>query len=71
MHQPSYLGSQDTFYVGNLKGVGHIYQQIFIDISSKVAFAKPNTTKTPFTEVDILNDKVLSYFEYHELPMLF
>ncbi len=22
---PGYLGSQDTFYVGNLKGVGHIY----------------------------------------------
>ena len=24
---PDYLGSQDTFYVGNLKGVGRIYQQ--------------------------------------------
>ena len=24
---PGYLGSQDTFYVGNLKGVGRIYQQ--------------------------------------------
>lgn len=23
---PGYLGSQDTFYVGNLKGVGRIYQ---------------------------------------------
>jgi len=28
---PGYLGSQDTFYVGNLKGVGRIYQQTFID----------------------------------------
>ncbi|MAI65587.1 MAG: hypothetical protein CL600_12045, partial [Alteromonas sp.] len=25
-----YLGSQDTFYVGNLKGVGRIYQQTLI-----------------------------------------
>jgi hypothetical protein len=25
------LGSQDTFYVGNLKGVGRIYQQTFVD----------------------------------------
>jgi transposase len=25
---PGYLGSQDTFYVGNLKGVGRIYQPI-------------------------------------------
>lgn len=28
---PGYLGSQDTYYVGNLKGVGRIYQQTFID----------------------------------------
>jgi hypothetical protein len=28
---PGYLGSQDTFYVGNLKGVGRVYQQTFID----------------------------------------
>ncbi len=26
------VGSQDTFYVGNLKGVGRIYQQTFIDM---------------------------------------
>ena len=28
---PGYLGAQDTFYVGCLKGVGRIYQQTFID----------------------------------------
>ncbi len=27
MAHPGYLGSQDTFYVGTLKGVGRIYQQ--------------------------------------------
>lgn len=32
--------SQDTFSVGNIKGVGGIYQQTFIDTYSKVAFAK-------------------------------
>ncbi len=37
---PGYLGSQDTFYVGTLKGVGRIYQQTFVDTYSKVAFAK-------------------------------
>src|SRR5262245_40824462 len=26
---PGYCGAQDTFYVGNLKGVGRIYQQTF------------------------------------------
>lgn len=67
---PGYLGSQDTFYVGSLKGVGRIYQQTFVDTYSKVAFAKLYTTKTPITAADILNDKVLPYFEQYELPML-
>ncbi|PXW78326.1 winged helix-turn helix protein, partial [Nitrosomonas sp. Nm84] len=67
---PGYLGSQDTFYVGNLKGVGRIYQQTFIDTYSKIAFAKLYTTKTPITAADLLNDKVLPYFEQYELPML-
>ncbi|HDI3193427.1 TPA: transposase, partial [Vibrio cholerae] len=67
---PGYLGSQDTFYVGNLKGVGRIYQQTFVDTYSKVAFAKLYTTKTPITAADILNDKVLPFFEAHELRML-
>ncbi len=67
---PGYLGSQDTFYVGNLKGVGRIYQQTFVDTYSKVAFAKLYATKTPITAADMLNDKVLPFFEVHELPML-
>ena len=37
---PGYCGAQDTFYVGNMKGVGRIYQQTFIDTYSKLAFAK-------------------------------
>lgn len=28
---PGYLGAQDTYCVGNIKGVGRIYQQTFID----------------------------------------
>jgi len=67
---PGYLGSQDTFYVGTLKGVGRIYQQTFVDSYSKVAFAKLYMTKTPITAADILNDKVLPFFEQHQLPML-
>lgn len=67
---PGYLGSQDTFYVGNLKGVGRIYQQTFVDTYSKIAFCKLYTTKTPITAADLLNDKVLPFFEGHELPLL-
>ena len=67
---PGYLGSQDTFYVGTLKGVGRIYQQTFVDTYSKVACAKLYTTKTPITAADLLNDKVLPLFEENGLPML-
>lgn len=67
---PGYLGSQDTFYVGTLKGVGRVYQQTFVDTYSKVAHAKLYTTKTPITAADLLNDRVLPYFESHGLPML-
>jgi hypothetical protein len=67
---PGYLGSQDTFYVGTLKGVGRIYQQTFVDTYSKIAFAKLYTTKTPITSADLLNDRVLPFFEDHQLPLL-
>ena len=59
---PGYLGSQDTFYVGTLKGVGRIYQQTFVDTYSKWAAAKLYTTKTPITLADLLNDRVLPFF---------
>jgi hypothetical protein len=49
---PGYLGSQDTFYVGNMKGVGRIYQQTFVDTYAKVAFAKLYTPKTPLAAAD-------------------
>ncbi|WP_316675393.1 IS481 family transposase [uncultured Tolumonas sp.] len=69
MH-PGYLGSQDTFYVGNLKGVGRIYQQTFVDTYSKVAYCKLYTTKTPITAADLLNDRVLPFFAAQNIPML-
>src|SRR5215467_10943904 len=46
---PGYCGAQDTFYVGNMKGVGRIYQQTFVDTYSKVACAKLYDRKTPIT----------------------
>jgi transposase InsO family protein len=67
---PGYLGSQDTFYVGNMKGVGRIYQQTFVDTYSKVAFAKLYTTKTPIAAADVLNDRVLPFFAEHQVSML-
>ena len=66
---PGYCGAQDTFYVGNMKGVGRIYQQTFIDTYSKVAFAKLYDRKTPITAAEILNDRVLPFFEEHGIAL--
>jgi transposase InsO family protein len=67
---PGYLGSQDTYYVGHIKGVGRIYQQTFIDTYSRVAFAKLYTEKTAITAADTLNDVVLPWFELQGIPLL-
>jgi transposase InsO family protein len=67
---PGYLGSQDTFYVGTLKGVGRIYQQTFVDTYSKIAICKLYTTKTPITAADVMNDRILPFFEEHGMGIL-
>jgi transposase InsO family protein len=68
-HHPGFLISQDTFYVGYLKGVGRIYQQTVVDTYSSVAFAKLHLTKTPLTAADTLNDRVLPFFEAEEVEI--
>lgn len=67
---PGYLGAQDTYYVGTIKGVGRIYQQTFIDTYSKVAFAKLYDRKTALVAADMLNDRVLPFFQEQEIPLL-
>lgn len=67
---PGYLGSQDTYYVGTMKGVGRIYQQTFVDTYSRVACCKLYTEKTAITSADALNDKVLPFFAEHGIPLL-
>lgn len=67
---PGYLGSQDTFYVGTLKGVGRIYQQTFVDTYSKHAICKLYTMRTALTAADLLNDRVLPFYEEHGVRLL-
>lgn len=67
---PGYLGSQETYYVWTIKGDGRIYQQAFIDTYSRVAFAKLYTSKHAITSADILNDKVLPFFDQNQIPLL-
>lgn len=67
---PGYLGAQDTYFVGTMKGVGRIYQQTCIDTYSRVAFAKLYTEKTAITAAHALNDVVLPWFNEQSVPLL-
>lgn len=67
---PGYLVAQDTYYVGNIKGVGRIYQQTVIDTYSKVAFAKLYDRRNALVAADTLNDKVIPFFNDHGVPVL-
>lgn len=69
-HHPGYLGAQDTYYVGTIKGVGRIYQQTYIDTYSKVATAKLYDRKTALVAADTLNDRVIPFYDQYQIPLL-
>lgn len=67
---PGYLGAQDTYYVGTLKGVGRIYQQTFIDTYTRVAICKLYDRKNALVAADMLNDRVLPFFDEQGVELL-
>jgi transposase InsO family protein len=67
---PGYLGAQDTYYVGTIKGIGRIYQQTFIDTYTKVALVKLYDRKNALVAADMLNDRVIPFFEDQGIPLL-
>ena len=79
--EPAPAKAGDTFYVGTLKGVGRVYQQTVIDTYAKVAFAKlgacprarrsrdPGDRKTPITAAEILNDRVVPFYDEHGIRL--
>lgn len=67
---PGYLGSQDTYFVGTMKGVGRIYQQTFIDTFCRVAFVQLYLEKTAMTAAHLLNAKVLPWYHEQEVDLL-
>lgn len=69
MH-PGYLGAQDTYYLGTLKSVGRIYQQTFIDTYTKIAFVKLYDRKNALVAADFLNDRVVPWYEEHDVRLL-
>ena len=53
-----------------MKGVGRIYQQTFIDTYAKIVFAKLYLSKSAITAADHLNDKVVPFYDSHDIPLL-
>ena len=66
---PGYLGTQDTYYVGTIKSVGRIYQQTFVDTYTKVAFVKLYDRKNALVAADLLNDRVIPFFDEHAVAL--
>lgn len=66
---PGYLLSQDTFMVGTIKGVGRIYLQAVVDTYGSYAFGKLYTSKHPITAADVLNDRVLPFYQGHGITV--
>ena len=52
-----------------MKGVGRVYQQTFVDTYAKVGFAKLYDRKMPLTAADLLNDRVIPFYEEHDIPL--
>ncbi len=69
-YHPGYLGAQDTYYVGTLKAVGRIYQQTFIDTYTKVALVKLYDRKNALVAADLLNDRVIPWYEEQGVRLL-
>jgi hypothetical protein len=69
-YHPGYLGAQDTYYVGYIKGVGKIYQQTFIDTYTKVATVKLYDRKIALVAADMLNDRVIPMYDHYGIPLM-
>jgi transposase len=67
--QPGFLLCQDTYFVGTIKGVGKIYLQSVVDAHCSLGFGKLHLSKLPMTAVDVLNDRVLPFYEEHQIEV--
>jgi transposase InsO family protein len=66
---PGELLSQDTFFVGTLKGVGRVYMHTVIDTYGSFAFGFLHTTKQPEAAVAVVHNDVLPFYAEHSLEV--
>jgi transposase InsO family protein len=62
-NRPGELLSQDTFYVGFLKGVGKVYLHTVVDTYGSYAFGFLHTSKQPEAAVAVLHNDVLPFYQ--------
>jgi hypothetical protein len=61
------VGTQDTFYIGWLRGVGRLYQQTFICLESGKIFVKLYDQKNGLIAADFLNSTVIPWYVSQDL----
>jgi len=65
---PGELLSADTFFVGNLKGVGKVYLHAVVDTFGSYAFGFLHVSKQPEAAVAVLHNDVLPFYRHLDLP---
>ena len=66
---PGELLSADTFFVGNLKGVGKVYLHAVVDTYGSYAFGFLHVSKQPEAAVAVLHNDVLPFYRNLDLPV--
>lgn len=67
--RPGELLSQDTFFVGTLKGVGRVYLHTVVDTYGSYAFGFLYTSKQPEAAVAVLHNDVLPFYKNQDIPI--
>jgi transposase InsO family protein len=62
-NRPGEVLTQDTFYVGQLKGVGKVYLHAVVDTYGSYAFGFLHTSKQPEAAVAVLHNDALPFYQ--------
>ncbi|MBL8676382.1 MAG: transposase family protein [Alphaproteobacteria bacterium] len=67
--KPGELLSQDTFLVGNFKGIGKVYLHAVVDTFSSFAFGSLQSSKRPEAAVAVLHNEVIPFYKQNRIPI--
>jgi transposase InsO family protein len=67
--RPGELLAQDTFYVGQFKGVGKVYLHSIVDTYGSYAFGFLHTSKVPEAAVAALHNDALPFYQARGIPV--